>query len=55
MQSPAYAFILNLWIMRKVDEVYLQSKVPARITQLECDMILTTPQMTEAQIAMHVV
>jgi len=46
-----YNFILNMWIMRKVDEVYVQSKVPLRITQIECDMILTTPQMTELEIA----
>jgi hypothetical protein len=51
MNSPAYAFILNMWIMRKVDEVYVQSKVPTRITQTECDMILLTPQMTVEEIA----
>ena len=50
MQSPAYAFLLNMWIMRKVDEAFLQSKVPSRITQIECDMILVTPQMTEEQL-----
>jgi len=41
-----YQFILNLWIMYKVDETYVQSKVPLRITQEECDMILATPQGT---------
>ena len=46
-----YNFILNMWVMRKVDEVYVQSKVPSRITQLECDMILATPQMTEAEMS----
>lgn len=39
-----YQFILNLWIMRKVDATYVQSKVPTRITQEEADMILATPQ-----------
>ena len=41
-----YQFILNLWIMYKVDAIYVQSKVPLRITQAECDMILATPQGT---------
>jgi len=46
-----YAFILNMWIMREVDKVYVQSKVSARITQAQCDMILATPQMTVEEIA----
>jgi len=40
-----YAFLLNMWIMRKVDAAYIQSKVPTRITQEEADMILATPQI----------
>lgn len=40
-----YAFLLNMWIMRKVDATYIQSKVPTRITQTEADMILATPQI----------
>lgn len=43
-QSSMYQFILNMWIMEKVDAAYVQSKVPLRITQTECDMILATPQ-----------
>jgi hypothetical protein len=39
-----YQFILNLWIMKKVDATYVQSKVPSRIMQAECDMILATTQ-----------
>ena len=46
MDSPAYKFILNMWIMRTIDEIYVQGKVPTRITQTECDTILATPQMT---------
>jgi len=40
-----YNFILNMWIMKKIDVAYVRSKVPLRITQEECDMILTTPQI----------
>lgn len=40
-----YGFLLNMWIMRKVDEDYLQSKVPLRITQEEYGMIIVTPQI----------
>lgn len=46
-----YQFILNMWIMKRCDEIYVQSKVPTRITQVECDMILATPQMTLEQLA----
>lgn len=42
-----YQFILNMWIMRKIDAAYVQSKVPTRITQAEADMILATPQVTQ--------
>jgi len=49
--NPFYNFILNMWIMRRCDEAYVQSKVPSRISQVECDMILLTPQLTEEQIA----
>lgn len=49
--SPYYNFILNMWIMRKIDEDYVQSKVPLRISQLEANMILATPQMTEVQLS----
>ena len=39
-----YQFILNMWIMRKIDEAKVQSYVPRFITKEECDMILATPQ-----------
>lgn len=35
-----------MWIMRKVDEAYLQRKVTEKkITQAEYDMITATPQV----------
>jgi hypothetical protein len=41
-----YAFLLNMWIMRKVDEAYLQSKVTSgRISQEEYNMITATPRI----------
>ncbi len=40
-----YAFLLNMWIMRKIDEAYLQSKVGTRITQQEYETIIATPQL----------
>ena len=44
-QSTAYAFLLNMWIMKKVDEKYLQGQLEkGRITQTEYEMITATPQ-----------
>lgn len=44
-QSTAYAFLLNMWIMKKVDETYLLGQLQkGRITQTEYEMITTTPQ-----------
>jgi len=41
-----YAFLLNMWIMRKVDEAYLQSKVSSgRIRQQEYEIIIDTSQI----------
>jgi len=41
-----YAFLLNMWIMKRVDEEYLQGQVSrARITQQEYEMIIATPQI----------
>lgn len=43
-----YQFLLNMWIMRKVDETYLQARVTKnQITQQECEMIIATPQVTK--------
>ena len=33
-----------MWIMYNADAAYVQSKVPTRITQEQCDTILGTPQ-----------
>ena len=41
-----YLFLLNCWILRKIDEEYLVDKVSkGKITQAECDMIIATPQI----------
>ena len=40
-----YAFLLNMWIMGKVDEDYLEIQVvKGRITTEEKTMIVATPQ-----------
>lgn len=42
-----YNFLLNMWIMKKVDEPYLTNMVAkGRITEQEKQMILATPQVT---------
>lgn len=40
-----YNFILNMWIMKRIDDTKVKSYVPFYITQDECDMILATPQL----------
>lgn len=41
-----YAFLLNMWIMKKVDEQYLDGQVlKDRITLEEKQKILATPQL----------
>ena len=41
-----YQFLLNMWVMKKVNEVYLQGQVTrGRITQEEYNMIIATPQI----------
>ena len=41
-----YGFLLNMWIMKRLDEVYLTSMVTLkRITEEEKLMILATPQV----------
>jgi len=42
-----YNYILGQWIMRAVTAEWVQSKVPVRITQVQCDVILATPQILE--------
>ena len=45
-----YGFILNMWIMRKINEAKVQSYVPFYITQAEANMILATPQGDEYDV-----
>jgi uncharacterized membrane protein YwzB len=41
-----YNFILNMWIMGKIDAIKVQEYVnKGYITQAEADMILATPQL----------
>lgn len=41
-----YAFLLNMWMMGKIDEVYLgEMVIRKRITEQEKDMIIATPQI----------
>lgn len=41
-----YAFLLNMWIMKRIDENYLTEMVGLkRITEEEKQMILASPQM----------
>lgn len=40
-----YAFILNMWVMGRIDAAKVQSYVPKYITQQEADAILATPQV----------
>ena len=48
-----YNFILNMWMMNKINELKVQSYVSkSYITQVEADMILATPQgvITESSV-----
>lgn len=43
-----YQFLLNMWIMGKIDESYLDIQVEkGRITEEEKDMIIATPQLNK--------
>ena len=45
-----YGFLLNMWIMKRLDEQYLTQMVALkRITEEEKQMILATPQMVQSQ------
>lgn len=45
-----YPFFLNMWIMRRIDEDYLDGQVAKeRISEDEKDMIMATPQIREQQ------
>jgi hypothetical protein len=42
-----YDYLLNQWILRKVDTTFLQMQVTkGRITQEQYETIISTPQMT---------
>ncbi|MFC5468402.1 hypothetical protein ACFPPD_06695 [Cohnella suwonensis] len=40
-----YNFILNQWVMRKIDEAKVQSYVPRWITSEQAATIIATPQV----------
>lgn len=43
-----YDFLLNMWIMRRIDDVYLEGQVKrGHISRKEKDMILATPQVAK--------
>ena len=45
MINAVYSFLLNMWIMKRLDEAYLTEMVRLkRITEEEKQMILATPQ-----------
>lgn len=39
-----YGFILNMWVMGRIDEDKVRAYTPLYITTEERDMILATPQ-----------
>lgn len=44
-QSLMYAFLLNMWMMKRVDEAFINNQVQRGfITGDEANMILATPQ-----------
>ena len=49
MNSPIYGFILNMWMMKKMSAEKVQSYAPQYLSQVEVDMILTTPQFENYQ------
>lgn len=46
-RQPMYGFILNMWVLGKIDETKVHSYVPKYINQEEADAILATPQTGE--------
>lgn len=46
-----YKFLLNMWVMRKCDEAYLQAMVDkGRISQLEYETIIATEQIDTGRL-----
>ena len=50
--NPFYNFLLDMWVTKQVTEAKLRIFTPYYISQIELDMILATPQMTDAQLLM---
>lgn len=45
-----YGFFLNMWIMNRIDEIYLQGQLEKkRITLEEYEMIVATPKITTGE------
>jgi len=46
--SMVYPFLLNMWVMRRLNETYLEGQVRRNhITQEEYEMIVATPQQPQ--------
>ena len=46
MVSVYYEFLKNMWIMRRIDEVYLQARVVKnQIDEVEYEQIVATEQI----------
>ena len=50
--SPYYDFLMDMWIARQATEARIRLFTPYYISEIERDMILATPQMTDAQLLM---
>lgn len=47
-QSLVYPFLLNMWMMRRIEEDYLTGQVTRRnITGDEKEVIVTSPRITQ--------
>jgi hypothetical protein len=42
-----YQFILNQWVMRKIDNTKVNSYVPKWITTEQAETIIATPQVSQ--------
>jgi len=50
--SVYYDFLLNMWVTRQITEAKIRIFTPYYISEIERDMILATPQITDAQLLM---
>jgi len=49
-QSLVYPFVLNMWMMKRIDEVFVNGQVKMnRLSADEAVMILSTPQNQQVQ------